>query len=448
MNNVRPSGNFEPVAISPAHGEWFAQALAASSDPLFCQTVAKFEAEEEAKAEDGYWPEEGSWMCRYRPYNIVEGVLYVPISGGLTPNFPYHIAGYLTGYEYISRAVTRGLGDETVRGIALVVDSGGGYVQGMAECADKIYSVRGQKPIQAFCRDFAYSAAYALACCADTITAPQTGGVGSVGVIATHFDVSDMMSGAGIRVTIVRSGDKKASGHPYERLGKKAKARIQERVDHSNEIFAALVARNRGMDADEVKALEGEAFMSHEAVENGLADTVGSFDDAVAEFSASLTNSGGGTMSNAKGDTAVDKTVHDKAVTDAKAEGVTEGTLAGSTAERGRISAIMDSDEAKTRPAAAMNVAMHTDQSADEAAKFLARMPEEAPKAQLVEEDDKADDKPKGKNPFTETMDKGENPNLGAGDEGDDGGKTSTADNVSAIMGDHATLTGRQRKSS
>jgi signal peptide peptidase SppA len=440
MRDVRLTADFEPVAISPAHGEWYAQSLAAANDEAFVAGAEKFEAEISARSEDGYWPEPGDWMCRYRPYDVVDGVLQIPVSGGLTPNFPYCFQGHLTGYEYISRAVLRGQDDETVKGIALVVDSGGGSVQGMNECAEIIYDARSAKPIRAFAKDTAYSAAYALACATQHITTPPTGGVGSVGVIATHFDMSDRMEGSGIRVTLVRSGDKKAGGHPFERLGKKARARIQERVDHSNDIFAALVARNRDMDAEGVKSLQGEAFMSHEAVENGLADEVGSFRDAVAAFAASLTNTGGDTMSNSKGETAVDKAVHEAAVSEAKTAGIAEGTILGATTERARIATITGSEEAKTRPIAAQNVAMHTDQPAENALAFLALMPEEAPKAEVV--DPNAAPAPAAPNAFTAAMNSSENPNLGSGDEGGDAPATD-ADAVKGIMGDYATITGK-----
>ena len=317
-----------------------------------------------------------------------------------------------------------------------MVDSGGGYVQGCFECAEHINEARKSKPVQAFAKDHAYSAAYALASSTDKVTAPDTGGVGSVGVISTHFDLSDMMKDRGVNVTLVRSGKKKAGGHPYERLSKKDKARIQERVDHQNEIFAALVSRNRGISAEEIKGLEGEAFMSHEAVANGLADEIGSFDDAVAAYAASFTKTGGDTMSD-KDTTAVDKAVHDKAVTDAKAEGVAEGTLTGATAERTRIATILDSDEAKTRPTAAMNVAMHTDQTAEAAATFLGRMPEENPKAETSSENaDEADDK----NVFKNRMDNDDHPNLGAGEEADS--DTGESDMLATILADHKAVTG------
>lgn len=69
------------------------------------------------------------------------------------------------------------------------------------------------------------------------------------------------------------------------------------------------------------------------------------------------------------------------AIDAARAEGRAEGMKAGAVQERTRISAILDSDVAKTRPAAARMLAFDTDKDADSAAASLAKLPEEAASA-------------------------------------------------------------------
>ena len=57
----------------------------------------------------------------------------------------------------------------------------------------------------------------------------------------------------------------------------------------------------------------------------------------------------------------------------AKSEGVAEGIAAANV----RINAILDSDAGKARPNAALNAALKTTMSAEEATAFLATLPEE-----------------------------------------------------------------------
>src|SRR5688572_9248401 len=78
---------------------------------------------------DSFWPEEGSFLSQYRPYKVKDGVLHVPVRGTLLKDFPY-ATSWATGYEYIVRAVERGVEDAAVQGIALLIDSPGGVVSG------------------------------------------------------------------------------------------------------------------------------------------------------------------------------------------------------------------------------------------------------------------------------------------------------------------------------
>lgn len=69
--------------------------------------------------------------------------------------------------------------------------------------------------------------------------------------------------------------------------------------------------------------------------------------------------------------------VDQAAIDAARAEGNTAGVAAGVIAERARISAILDSDAAKTRPAAARMLAFDTDKDSTSAIAALTKLPEE-----------------------------------------------------------------------
>lgn len=215
----------------------------------------------------------------HRPYGFQEGVAIIPVKGVL-------VHGYTgwgwneTDYASIGQMFVEAVNDPEVRAIAMHVNSPGGEVSGCFDLAETIYKMRDLKPIVAILDDCAYSAAYALACAADRIVVPRTGGVGSIGVITMHVDVTAALEKWGIKVTTVQYGDRKSDSYPTTPLSEEARARIQKDIDVMGEMFVELVARNRGIAADKVRATEAGCFLGAAGVDQGLADGVMSPDEA------------------------------------------------------------------------------------------------------------------------------------------------------------------------
>lgn len=374
-----------------------------------------------ASVEDDFWPEEGSWLADFRPYTVRGGILQVPVQGALLNGFPYQFGSMATGYEYIAKAIGRGLSDPGVKGIALLIDSPGGEVAGNFDLVDRMFASRGKKPIRAFAES-AYSAAYSIASAADDITVTRSGGVGSVGVVTSHLDVSAALDSAGLKVTFIFAGNHKVDGNPYEPLPDAVRERIQARIDSLYSEFVALVARNRGLEADAVRATEALTYPAAEAVSIGFADAVGALDDAMTAFAVSLSQDQGDLKMSNETDTAVDQAALDAARA--------EGHAAGVAAERARINAIVNGEQADNRQAAAAHLAFQTDMTAEQATALLAKLPEE-PKTEGRE----------AGSLFESAMTQG-NPELGAL-----GGAGGTTDDPSAtILADFRAATGRKAR--
>ncbi|WP_191569213.1 S49 family peptidase [Paracoccus yeei] len=351
---------------------WFEGCLAGLNERM--ETIEKAAAE--FVASDDFWFDENDWRAYLRPYKVKDGILHVPVRGVLLNNFPYQFGSWATGYEYIWEAVKRGCDDSAVKGIALVIDSGGGMVSGNWDLVDRIYDARSRKPIRAFAAEHAYSAAYNIASAAEHITVARTGGVGSIGVVVVHMEMSKMLESWGVTTTIIRSKPTKMEGNGYEKLSKDAQARIQERVDEFHTQFVAMVARNRGMEESAVDATDALTFMANQALENGLADEIGNLDDALTAFVATINSDEGDEPMANDNQATITKEAHDAALADASKAAKAEGVNEGAASERARITAILGSDEAKNRPAAAlMMVELGID--ADKAATQLAKLPEE-----------------------------------------------------------------------
>lgn len=391
--------------------------------------VAKLNARLEADttapkmaANDDFWFADDDWRSMLRPYNVKDGVLQIPVKGVLLHDFPYAWGSYATGYDYIWRAYQRGMSDDNVKGIALICDTPGGEVAGNFTLVDRMYVLRDKKEVRAFAMESAYSAGYSIASVAKKIVVSRTGGVGSIGVVTAHVDYSEAMAKEGVKVTFIHFGAHKVDGNPYEPLPKAVQARIQARIDELGGIFVQTVARNRGMDEKAIRDTEALTFTATQAVSNGLADEVGSLDDAIAAFAADLSLE---TEDEEMAMTAEEKAAADLAAENARTEGMNKGKAEGAKSERERILAIVNSDEGKKRPTMAMKMATGDKFAAldsDTVVSMLADMPEEKAETPAPKQEDAT--APKGKDgaakDFANAMDSTGNPNVGAKGQKDD----------------------------
>ena len=175
------------------------------------------------------------------------------------------------------------LADPAVGAIVLDIDSPGGSVYGVEELASEIYKARGVKPVVAVADHLAASAAYWLAVSADEIMVAPSGDVGSIGVFAIHADYSRAIDQEGVTVSLVSAGKFKTEGNRYAPLGDEARAAMQVRVNDFYGAFTKAVARGRGVSAATVREGfgQGRVVGAAEAVAQGMADHIGTLDDAI-----------------------------------------------------------------------------------------------------------------------------------------------------------------------
>lgn len=260
----------EPVAILPQKASVITAAL---SDRLgitsfFAQNAAAESADEMGHEDYGQANKDMD-----SSYAILEQCAIIPISGTLVQKTgtlsPY---SGMTGYDGIRQNFLHALENTNVKAIVLDINSGGGEVSGCFDLVDTIYAARGEKPIVAILNESAYSAAYAIASAADVVTVPRTGGTGSIGVICMHCDYSEALEKAGLNVTMVTYGEKKSWGNQYEPIKTAALEKTQADVDAMGELFVAVVARNRGLSVEKIRAMQAGTFLGKEGVDIGLAD--------------------------------------------------------------------------------------------------------------------------------------------------------------------------------
>jgi signal peptide peptidase SppA len=341
----------------------------------------------------------GDERVERKPYAFANGIAIIPVNGTLVNRFGMSGWGY-TGYDYIRGAFDAALADSSVSGIMLDVDSYGGEVHGCFELSDHIYASRGKKPIMAMVNANCYSAAYATASAADSITLTPSGGAGSIGVVTMHVDYSKALAENGISVSYIFAGKHKVDGNPHEPLPDSVRADIQSRIDATYEKFVALVARNRGVSAAVVRGTEARIYGADEAKAKGLIDSVAPPKAAFAGFANALSGANPTqemshmSIENTKTEAEIAEETAAAAAVEAAATAAAEVAAAELVAaeaaalaiaeaaaavpsERERIKAILNAPEAADRAGLANHFALNTELSVADAVAALAASPKE-----------------------------------------------------------------------
>ncbi len=134
----------------------------------------------------------------------------------------------------------------------------------------------------------AASAAYWIASQASEVVMAPNALAGSIGVLAIHQNVSKLYERMGVETTVMRSGPRKAEGHPFGPLDDAAREAIQARVDEAAQAFIGAVAAGRKITPKQAQERfgDGRVMSVREALSTGLADREATLDEVVAGLRA------------------------------------------------------------------------------------------------------------------------------------------------------------------
>lgn len=194
--------------------------------------------------------------------------------------------GTTSSPEGLKVQLDRAAENARIRAVVLRVDSGGGTATAGEEMTTYIREFCEQtgKPVVVSSASINASAAYEISSQADCIFVAKTTAIGSIGTVMQITDASELLNNLGISVDNISSSNGKDSSYGTRSLSKKERAYYQDMVDKINKVFVQNVAEGRGMSEKEVQKLAtGMTFTGLDAIENGLADEIGTKEDAVAK---------------------------------------------------------------------------------------------------------------------------------------------------------------------
>ena len=119
-----------------------------------------------------------------KPYKVTnDGVAIISVRGTLVEKSAwYHAYCGMTSYQSIGQQVAECVADANIKSILLDCNTPGGETHGLFDLADKLYSLRGKKPMYGIANNAALSAGYAIISCCDRVFTTRTGALGSIGV--------------------------------------------------------------------------------------------------------------------------------------------------------------------------------------------------------------------------------------------------------------------------
>jgi protease-4 len=197
----------------------------------------------------------------------------------------------LIGGESTAMLLKKALYDKSIHGVMLKIDSPGGSAFASEQILEQIIALQAaQKPVVVLMGSVAASGGYWIAMSADKIFASPVTITGSIGVFAMFPTLQNSLAELGIYTDGSGTNQWSGSFRVDREMSSEVKRLVQSQVDYGYDEFINKVSKHRNIPKDTVRTVaEGQIWTGAEALDNGLIDALGGFNDALNEIEA-LTN--------------------------------------------------------------------------------------------------------------------------------------------------------------
>lgn len=227
----------------------------------------------------------GFWMSVFL-YLIFRGVSQDEteiMSGGGEKIAVVDLKGTILSSEETVRQFKKYREDRSIKGILFRVDSPGGGVAASQEIYEEVRKTRDHgTPVVVSMGALGASGGYYVSCGADRIVANPGTLTGSIGVISQFMRLDPLLKKIGIESITIKSGRLKDAGSPFRKMTPDDRTYFQNLMDEVHRQFISVVENERGLEHDSVVAIaDGRVFTGEHALEIGLIDTLGTYEDAI-----------------------------------------------------------------------------------------------------------------------------------------------------------------------
>jgi protease-4 len=192
------------------------------------------------------------------------------------------IKGVIESSDKTLKALRRFKKDDDIKALLVRIESPGGAVAPSQEIYSELRAIGEKKPVVCSMGDLAASGGYYIAVGCRTIVANPGTLTGSIGVISQMPYVGELAHALKFQMVTIKSGEMKDVGNPFREMEPKEREYFQGLMDRVHEQFIAAVATGRNMDIEKVRPnADGRVLTGEDALQAGLVDKLGSFNDAI-----------------------------------------------------------------------------------------------------------------------------------------------------------------------
>ncbi len=231
---------------------------------------------------DGYLHSMGPLINSKKPNTVAVVTAEGEIRDGYHPNG-------VIGDGNINELLQHVIDDKDIKALVFRIESPGGSAFAAEQIRQKLLEVQqAGKPVVVSMGSIAASGGYWIAADASKIFAEPTTLTGSIGVFSMFFSIQETLKKLGIYSDGIATTDY-ASIDNRRHLPKTIQDIFQISVDKTYQTFLEIVANGRVMLLDKVdQVAQGRVWSGKQAQANGLVDTLGGLEDAIA-YAAKMT---------------------------------------------------------------------------------------------------------------------------------------------------------------
>ena len=204
-------------------------------------------------------------------------ILLLRVEGIITSELAEQFMSYVRKYA----------GKGRIKGVLIRVNSPGGTVGASQEINSAILELRRsyKKPVYVSGGDLVASGAVYSIISADKIFVNPGTLFGSIGVLMQFSNISELIRWAKMDVYNLKAGEFKDSGSHLRKMTLREREIFEDLMDNTLEQFKSAIAEGREIKSKEVEEFaDGRIFSGADALEFGLVDSMGTFNQAIREI--------------------------------------------------------------------------------------------------------------------------------------------------------------------
>ncbi|MGM0591695.1 MAG: signal peptide peptidase SppA [Halobacteriota archaeon] len=209
-------------------------------------------------------------------YNVAEVAVEGPITRRGSPG-PVPTSQVSTPADDVVEQIEQADADDNVEALVVKLNTPGGQVVPSDDI--RLAAMGFDGPTLAYTTDTCASGGYWIASGCDELWARDASIVGSIGVIGSSVNVSELADRLGVSYERFAAGKYKDAGMALKELDDDERAYLQGIIDDYYDTFVERVADGRDMDPNDVRETEARVYLGSEAFDLGLVDELGTRED-------------------------------------------------------------------------------------------------------------------------------------------------------------------------